>query len=310
MGLFKKKEKEEVKSKFMFYEKEKEKIGKKSILLIIIMALIGLCIIFSISTYLRWNRDIENRKEVLLIEENEKLGYYNDKNEFIEVKDLTDFYGSEEETKIRENEGIIAYCGSKKVSKSDCISINPNSNLENVMRRPYTIINLLVIIELFLLFELLISLPRVKPIIVTICGIVIILYGVFLAGYQIFNVASYYHFVNNSKNVVEGVIVREIKDSESNNKMLPIIQYTINNRDYTYYSLVRTDKKVGDTVTLYHANKNFSKVTEKKNPFKVMDILISLIVMGIGVIFIVTLPDKINIKKEEPKESSESEVKA
>ena len=310
MGLFKKKETEEVKSKFMFYEKEKEKIGKKSILFIIIMALIGLCMIFSISTYLRWNRDVENRKEVLLIEENEKLGYYNDKNEFVEVKTLSDFYGTEEDVEIRENEGIVVYCGKKKVSRSDCISINPSDNLENVMRKPYTIINLLVIIELLLLFELLISLPTVKPIVVKICGIVIILYGVFLVGYQIFNVTSYYYFVNNNKNVVDGTIVREIRDSEVNNKRLPIIKYTVEDKDYTYYSLVKTDKKIGDTITLYYGKKDYSKVTEKKNPFKILDILISFVVIAIGIMFIKVLPNKINIKKEEPKESKESEEKA
>ena len=61
---------------------------------------------------------------------------------------------------------------------------------------------------------------------------------------------------------------------------------------------------------MYYGKKDYSKVTEKKNPFKILDILISFVVIAIGIMFIKVLPNKINIKKEEPKESKESEEKA
>ena len=179
MGLFKKKE--EVESKFMFYEKEKEKISKKSIIYIILMGLVGLCLIFSFSTYLRWNRDIENRKEVILISNSDDVvGYYNDKNDFVEVKKLEDFYSVSQEISLRDNEALIAYCGTKKSTQGDCLSINLANGTENIMRHPSNIIAFLCILEFLLLYVLLISLPKVKKYLVYIFGGVILLYGYYL----------------------------------------------------------------------------------------------------------------------------------
>ncbi len=305
MGLFKKKE--EVKSKYKFYDRDKTKLSKRSIIYIIFMVLIGVCIIFSLSTFLRWHNDISNRKEVLLVSNEDKLGYYDEKNKFIEVTKLVDFYDVEQELSIRDNEAIIAYCGVKKSLRTDCISINPSDSLENAMRNPFNITNLLVVLELLLLFVLLISLPSCSKIVIKLLGGVIILYGLFLIGYQVFNITSYYFFVNDNENVADGLIVKEIKDSSINNKILPVYEYKIEDQTYTYYSMEKTDKGINDTVTLYYGK---NKVTERKNPIKVFDLVLGVMIFIIGIMYMAVLPKKVNFEKEIEKINYESNVNA
>ncbi len=292
MGLFKKKE--EVKSKYKFYDREKTKISKRSIIYIIVMVLIGLCITFTLSTYLRWNNDIDGKKEVLLISVDDKVGYYGDKNEFIEVTKLKDFYDVEEELSIRDNEAIVAYCGTKKSLRNECISINPSDSLENTMRNPFNITNILVIIELLLLFVLLISLPSVKKIVVKLIGVVILLYGLFLVGFEVYNISSYYYLIKND-NLIDGVIVKEIKDSNANGHILPVVEYEINGEKKLYYSLNKTNKKIGDVIPL---NYKKGEVIERRNPIKVFEIVIGAIILVIGIMYLVILPKKVNSEKE------------
>lgn len=296
MGLFKKKE--EVESKFMFYEKEKEKISKKSIIYIVVMVLVGIGVIFSFSTYLRWNRDIENRKEVVLVSnQEEKVGYTDDKGNFVEVKKLVDFYGAEQEISLRNNEATIAYCGVKKSLQGDCIEINPSNGTEKALRHPSNIICFLFILEFLLLYVLFISLPNVKRIFVYVFGGVIVLYGVILLCVQVYQVTSYF----TKNNTVDGVIVKEVKDSRINNHYLPVYQYNISDKEYIYYSLNKTDKGLGEEEKLYYTNKKFDDVAEKHNPFHIISILLSVFVIIIGIIYLKVLPGKINrvINKEE-----------
>ncbi len=296
MGLFKKKE--EVKSKYVFYDREKGKLSKKSIIYIIIMVLVGICIIFSLSTYLRWNRDIENKKEVLLTKEDDLVGYYNDKNEFVEVKELIDFYDVEQEISLRDNEAIVAYCGVKKSLQNKCVSINPSDSTEVLMRRPWNIVNFLVGVELLLLFVLLTSFPHVYAWIPKVLGSLVLLYGLFLIGFQAFQLTNYYYSVHRNKTFVEGTIVREIKDSNINDKFYPVIHYIVNDKDYTYYSYVRTDKKIGDEMTLYYRENTPDKVTEKRNPIKVVDVLLGLFIFVLGCTYLLLLPKKIISEKK------------
>ena len=293
MGLFKKKE--EVKSKYKFYDREKTKISKRSIIYIIVMVLIGLCITFTLSTYLRWNNDIGGKKEVLLISVDDKVGYYGDKDVFIEVTKIKDFYDVDEELSIRDNEAIVAYCGTKKSLRNDCISINPSDGLENVMRSPFNITNILVIIELLLLFVLLISLPSVKRIVVKLIGIVIILYGLFLVGFEVYNISSYYYLINTNKSALEGTIVKEIKDSNANGHILPVIEYEINGEKKLYYSFNKTDSTVGDKVSLFYMK---GEVLERRNPIKVFELVLGVVILVIGIMYLVILPKKVNSEKE------------
>lgn len=293
MGLFKKEKKEEKKPRLVLNEVPKKPLSKKSKLIICGMVLLGLIAIFFISTYLRWERDISNTHKVILTD-----------NESITTRmEIMNFYGEKiDNFKLDEDEAVVMYCNKKETS---CYITDTTNFNENLLRDPSVIVNILLFGEIILFYMLLYG-KEYPKLVKYIVRSILILYGLFLVGQQIYDVANYYYLVNDNKEVVNGTIIKKIQNSDDD-KILPVISYTILDKEYLYVSEVTTDKKIGDEITLYTKKKEPEIVEIKRNPFKVLNIIVAILILIECFMSIKYFGNKVEIKEDnEKKEESNS----
>lgn len=302
MGLFKKKEK--VKSKFYFREVPKQPLGKKNIILIVVACLTSLLVLFLVSTYLRWNRDIEDTLKVIAsVDEEGKITYFNKiKKEYFEVTDVKDFYGSQYELSLDDDEYAVLYCGSRRTNSGSCYYIDPSNKMENFLRNPLGVIVILVAIILVLIFVILASREKKNKLLNTILSSIIILASGIILGMQVFNVLNYYYRIS-SNSVVSSTIIGEIKDSRSNDRYLPVLSYNIYDEEYTYASDVKIDSSDNE-ISLYYNKKDYEDVIVKHNPFDFVTIISGICLFIVGILY--TKLSKIEVKEEKDDNKNES----
>jgi len=294
MGLFKKKEKvEEKKTRLVLNEVPKKPLSKRSKLIITGMVFLGVIAIFFIATHLRWERDIAKTHEVILTD-NEKI---------TERMSILNFYGEElTDFKLEDDEAAILYCNKKETK---CYVTDTTDFTENLLRNPGNIINILLFGEIILFYMLLYGKGYSKIVRYIVRG-VLILYGMFLVGQQIYNVTNYY-FLINSNETVNGTIIKKLQNS-GDDKIYPVISYTIYDQDYLLVSDVKTEQKMGDEITVYIKKRRLEVADIKRNPFKILDIMVAIIILIEGFMSIKYFGNKVEIK-EEDKEKEESSSK-
>ncbi len=252
-------------------EKVKNKINFKKILLIILMIIVSLVGIFFWSTKIRWEADIAEHYEIL---------YYG--QEEIEINHIVDFYGEELSNTLDTDEAYLMYCTEEY--GDECITADFTNKFDNLLRDPTNIINIVILIDLILLFLILKdkNFGKIKSYIIVV---VIMIYGLFRLGVVIFNVADYYFFVNDSRNVTEGIITKGLY-TENEKEFYPVVYYrTVDDAFTTYIDNPikgRIEDKKEQAITLYYDTKDNSIVTPKRS---LLIYILPLIIAGLYITF-------------------------
>lgn len=231
-------------------QKEKKKVSILNILLIFIMVVVTLIGVFFLSTYIRWKSEINNKTEIL---------YYKQDN--IKIDNLKDFYGSEISYDIEDTEAILMYCSHSY--GGECVTGDFSNTLENLFRNPYIVINIVILVDLLLLYIIMRN-NNVGLIKLYIIGALLLLYGVYGIGRQVYKYADYYKLVNDSEYVVDGLIYKGVM-TENTSKFKPVVSYETEKGEfikYLDYNVV--DSKVGDKITLYYDKKDNEIVTPRR----------------------------------------------
>lgn len=258
---------------------EQKKINLKAILIIMLLVIVSLVGIFFWSTNVRWNAEIENYNEIL---------YYG--QEEIKINKLTGFYGNEVKTDISDTEAILMYCSSEY--GGTCVTGDFNNSFENLLRSPIIVINIVILIDLILLFILVKDkyLGNVKTYI--IFGIVLV-YGLISIGMVIFDFANYYAFVNDSKNVVTGKVVRQLV-TENKNEYYPIVEYKTEQGEFTNYILVPLNGQINDDlsdkneITIYYDKIDNSVCTTKQSLKKyILPLIVGVCYLVMAIIYLI-----------------------
>lgn len=233
---------------------DNKKKFNKNILLIILLVIVSLIGIFFASTYIRWNAEISELVEVY---------YYG--QEDIKIVSLKDFYGDDLDIKVNDNEALKLYCTSKYGDV--CLTGNYTNNLENLFRNPYIIINIVILIDIIIIYFIIRNM-EIGNIKVYIISSIILLFGLYSFGFQIYRVADYVLNVNDSDNAIEAEIVKGVIPNNGD-KFKPIVSYTTENGDYNVYLDYEIDglikDKVGDKITIYYSNENESIIEVKRS---------------------------------------------
>ena len=233
---------------------DNKKKFNKNILLIILLVIVSLIGIFFASTYIRWNAEISELVEVY---------YYG--QEDIKIVSLKDFYGNDLEVDLKDNEVLKLYCSSKY--GDECLTGNYTDNLENLFRNPYIVINIVILIDIIIIYFIIRN-KEIGNIKVYIISSIILLFGLYSFGFQIYRVADYVLNVNDSDNAIEAEIVKGVIPNNGD-KFKPIVSYTTENGDYNVYLDYEIDglikDKVGDKITIYYSNENESIIEVKRS---------------------------------------------
>lgn len=233
---------------------DNKKKFNKNILLIILLVIVSLIGIFFASTYIRWNAEISELVEVY---------YYG--QEDIKIVSLKDFYGNDLEVDLKDNEALKLYCSSKY--GDECLTGNYTDNLENLFRNPYIVINIVILIDIIIIYFIIRN-KEIGNIKVYIISSIILLFGLYSFGFQIYRVADYVLNVNDSDNAIEAEIVKGVIPNNGD-KFKPIVSYTTENGDYNVYLDYEIDglikDKVGDKITIYYSNENESIIEVKRS---------------------------------------------
>ncbi len=251
-------------------------------ILIVLISLIG---IFFLATYIRWNAEIKDKNEIL---------YY--KQEEIKIDSLKDFYGSEVELNINDNEALLMYCSSKY--GGTCVTGDFSNSIENLFRNPYVIVNVVILLDLVLLYFILKD-KNIGIIKVYVISTIILLYGCYGIGLQIYKYADYYKLVNDSEYLTNGIIYKGLK-TNNNKYFKPVVSYDIDSNNYKVYVNYDVkgtiDSKIDEKITLYYDNKNYENVTPKRNFVGyVLPLIVSIITFALGIFYMTLL----KVKKEE-----------
>ncbi len=242
----------------------------KKILLYVLIGIVSLVGFLFWSTEVRWNAELSEH-------ENEILYYSQDE---IKIEELTGFYGEEVSTKLKSNEALLVYCDSQY--GGSCITGDFNDGVENLLRNPSIVINVVILIDLVLLFILFKdkNLSKVK---VYIIFALILVYGLFNLGKVVFDFTDYYAFVNDSENVVKAKLVGQLVTG-NNKEYYPVINYTTEQGDFTTYVDVpfngnaKDDISKSQEITIYYDKKDNSIVTSKQSLKQyIFPIIISLL---------------------------------
>lgn len=233
---------------------DNKKKFNKNILLIILLVIVSLIGIFFASTYIRWNAEISELVEVY---------YYG--QEDIKIVSLKDFYGNDLEVDLKDNEALKLYCSSKY--GDECLTGNYTDNLENLFRNPYIVINIVILIDIIIIYFIIRN-KEIGNIKVYIISSIILLFGLYSFGFQIYRVADYVLNVNDSDNAIEAEIVKGVIPNNGD-KFKPIVSYTTENGDYNVYLDYEIDglikDKVGDKITIYYSNEDESIIEVKRS---------------------------------------------
>lgn len=269
-------------------EQEKKKLSILNILLIFLMVVVTLVGVFFLSTYIRWEHDIENKNEILYYKQND-----------IKIDSLKDFYDNDISLDIEDTEALRMYCSN--TYGGDCITGDFSNTLENLFRDPYIVVNIVVIIDL-LLFYILIRNNNIKLVYVYAIAGIILVYGFFGIGRQIYKYADYYKLVNDTEYIVDGQIYKGIM-TENTKEFKPVVLYNTDKGEfvkYLDYDIEGTiNDKVNEKITLYYDKKYNEIVTPKRT----LNGYVKYIILGIFTI-IESILYFVKAKKLKKKENS------
>lgn len=249
---------------------EKKSFPWKKVILVILFVIVSLFGIFFSSTFIRWKSEIATLEEVL---------YYG--QEEIKIQHLQDFYGNDMDLTLDENHALKLYCTSSY--GNDCITGDYVNHLENMFRNPVVVVRLVVFID-FILLYLFIKDKEIGNIKVYICSSLILLYGLYGLGSQIYQISDYLMRVYHEPVVLQGKIVRGIVTA-SDKQFKPVIEYTIDDETFiTYldYTIDDTiEEKKDSEITLYYHKKEENPIEVKRSllPYLVPTLLSILIII-------------------------------
>lgn len=260
-------------------EENTKESNVKKIVLLTILGIVSLVGVFFWSTKVRWDAEIEEYTEIL---------YYG--QEEIKIDSLVDFYGEEVNTEVDEYSAILMYCESEY--GGTCVTGDFNNSFENILREPSIVINIVILIDLILIFLLLKDKCFGKVKTYVIFGI-ILLYGLVNIGTVAYNFSDYYSFVNDSKNVVDGKIVRQLI---TNNKKeyYPVVEYSTKQGDFVDYILVPLNGEVTDDlpdkgkITIYYDKNDNSVCTTKQSMSQyILPLIVGISYIVVSIIYLV-----------------------
>ncbi len=278
---------------------DEKKIKRKKIRLIVLILLVSLVGLLFFSTYVRWKADIEDKN---------KLIYY--KQDGIKIDSLVDFYGSDVDIDIDDNEAILMYCN--KDYGKNCMTADYNNLMENIYRDPVIIINVVIIIDL-ILFYMLIKDKFMKDYKKVIMGLVILLYGLSLTFVQVYKIADYYIFANNNFKTTATIYKKVLTSNEKS--FFPIVKYEIDGKEYINYLDTKIkgniEDKVGEEIEIHYYKKDKNEIVNKKNVlWRIAPALLGTVICLESIWFFPKMrkieEDKKDNKKEEAKEKGKS----
>lgn len=265
-----------------------KKLDVKKLILIVLIGIVSLVGVFFLSTKIRWNAELEDKKFEVL--------YYN--QEEINVEELKGFYDEKIDLKLKDTEAILMYCDSEY--GEICVTGDFNNGFENLLRNPGIAINIVILIDLVLLFILIKdnNLGKVKT---YVLFSVILLVGLFNIGKVIYEFANYYTFVNDSKNVVDATIIRGLV-TENEKEYYPVITYSTNQGDFTTYVDVPLNGKVTDDLpdknklTIYYDKVDNSICTSKQSLTKyILPLVVGIMYVVMSVVYLVKIKKNMKI---------------
>ena len=280
------KEKEKQKQEEVVEEVEKKKINWKRVIqwfLFVVVSLIG---VFFLSTYIRWSAEIGSKYEVLYTGQEE-----------VKINELKDFLGFDLEAELKENQAMKIYCSSK--FGDSCVTADYTSGIENLLRSPRVVVNIVLLVDLIILY--IIFKERLTGKIRTyVYGGLVVLLGIYTIGYELFTVADYFYFVNGNKNVADAKVLYELVPNNGK-EFRPVIKYEVEDVEYTT-DIDYKAKEVGEEITLYYKKKMPDQIDFKRSMVK--HILPSIV--GIAIIVVGCLYLKLNKKEKQEKEEEKA----
>ncbi len=254
----------------------------KKIILWVLFVIVSVVGVLFFSTYVRWISDISTKHQIL---------YYG--QEQIRVDEVVDYYGTSVKNTILENEALLLYCNSEY--GGDCLTADYNNSFDNLLRSPLIAINIVLLIDLVLLFLIFkkVEIKKWKKIAVFV---VVLGYGLFNLGLQGYKVVDYYMFVNDNENVAEATIVRGII-TENKNEFYPVVKYQTEKGEFIQYIDYgiegNIDDKLNSKINIYYDLKDNEKIDVKRNMINyIIPIFISLIFIGFAIIYLIINKDK------------------
>lgn len=271
-------------------EEKKKSFFNKNFVLVILLIVVSLVGIFFASTYIRWNAEISELKEII---------YYGQDD--IKITELKDFYGNEMSTEINDYQALRLYCTSEY--GNECLTGDYVDTLENLFRSPRVVINIVILIDLIIVY-ILIKDKKLKKVFIYAVSLLILLYGIYSLGFQIYKLSDYIGSVNDSQNVTQAKIIRGVVTSNED-RFKPIIEYTTEkgtNIIYLDYIVKgNIEDKIDDTITVYYKKKDVLDVEVKRSFWGyILPTILSIVTIIMSVIYFKLKDEK---KKEENERS-------
>ena len=249
----------------------------KNIVLLIIIGVVSLIGFFFWATKIRWDAEIEEYTEILYVGQEE-----------VKIDRLDGFYGEIIEFELQDNLAILMYCESEYGGL--CVTGDFNNKFENLLREPSIVINMVVLVDLVLLFILLKdkSFGNIKSYVVFV---IILLYGFINLSAVIIDVADYYTFVNDSKNLANATIIKGISTSNEN-EFYPVVTYTTKEGEFTNYLSVPVSgtikDKVNEEITVYYDAEDHNVITAKKSLLGyIVPTVVSILFILLSIIYLI-----------------------
>ncbi|HIS18619.1 MAG TPA: hypothetical protein IAC02_08450 [Candidatus Coprovivens excrementavium] len=271
-------------------EEKKKSFFNKNFVLVILLIVVSLVGIFFASTYIRWNAEISELNEII---------YYGQDD--IKITELKDFYGNEMSTEINDYQALRLYCTSEY--GNECLIGDYVDTLENLFRSPRVVINIVILIDLIIVY-ILIKDKKLKKVFIYAVSLLILLYGIYSLGFQIYKLSDYIGSVNDSQNVTQAKIIRGVVTSNED-RFKPIIEYTTEkgtNIIYLDYIVKgNIEDKIDDTITVYYKKKDVLDVEVKRSFWGyILPTILSIVTIIMSVIYFKLKDEK---KKEENERS-------
>ena len=271
-------------------EEKKKSFFNKNFVLVILLIVVSLVGIFFASTYIRWNAEISELNEII---------YYGQDD--IKITELKDFYGNEMSTEINDYQALRLYCTSEY--GNECLIGDYVDTLENLFRSPRVVINIVILIDLIIVY-ILIKDKKLKKVFIYAVSLLILLYGIYSLGFQIYKLSDYIGSVNDSQNVTQAKIIKGVVTSNED-RFKPIIEYTTEkgtNIIYLDYIVKgNIEDKIDDTITVYYKKKDVLDVEVKRSFWGyILPTILSIVTIIMSVIYFKLKDEK---KKEENERS-------
>ncbi len=271
-------------------EEKKKSFFNKNFVLTILLIVGSLVGIFFASTYIRWNAEISELNEII---------YYGQDD--IKITELKDFYGNEMSTEINDYQALRLYCTSEY--GNECLTGDYVDTLENLFRSPRVVINIVILIDLIIVY-ILIKDKKLKKVFIYAVSLLILLYGIYSLSFQIYKLSDYIGSVNDSQNVTQAKIIKGVVTSNED-RFKPIIEYTTEkgtNIIYLDYIVKgNIEDKIDDTITVYYKKKDVLDVEVKRSFWGyILPTILSIVTIIMSVIYFKLKDEK---KKEENERS-------